>query len=391
MNSQPESNRAPVVIAGGGIGGLALSLALAARGMASVVLERADAFTEVGAGIQLGPNAIHALNGLGVGDAVVHEGDLPAALELRDLAADRLLKRTPLGDEARRRYGAPYVMAYRPDLLNRLLERASGNALIDLRCGCEVTGYDQTPEGVNVHLAIGGALAGHAVIGCDGLHSAVRNQIVGDAAPVASKRVGYRARIPRDAVPEPYWCSNAVIWLGTGLHVVQYPLRGGQWLNVVVCRTLEGGDDQDDTPDTLARLAEASPRLRWLADAGSWHRKRLYEREPAARWVDGRATLLGDAAHPILPHVAQGAAMALEDALVLAAELAARPDIPEAAFLRYAEARQPRTSRVQALARHQGDLFHAGAASFDGHAPRALGEFDWIYGYQAPLSGRLAE
>ncbi len=380
-----------VIVAGGGIGGLAAALALARRGVASTVVEQAAAFGEVGAGLQLSPNATRVLFALGLEARVRAMGFAPEAAEVRDHAGGRLLLRNALGAAAERRWGAPYLTVHRADLHAALVRAVAAAGLTEVRLGAEV----RKVEAARVSLSTGETLTGDVVIGADGVRSAVRTALFGPAAPRFTGQIAWRLTAPR-------WTDGddlTRVWTGPRRHFVCYPVRGGALINVVAVTEADAwrGESWTEPGDKAALLAafEGWPKTALdLIDAGDHvFRWALYDRPPLAAWSKGRASLLGDAAHPMLPFLAQGAAMAIEDAAVLARALTAG-DAPEAALGRYEAARRPRTAKVQAWSRRNARLFHLpsapaaavfGAASvLDRLTPGgSAARFDWLYGYDA--------
>ncbi len=390
---------ARVVIAGGGIGGLAAALGLARAGQRPLVLERQPAFGELGAGIQLAPNAFKALGRLGVPPRPGPEAVLIDELRLMDAVSARTLAVLPLRDGFAARYGAPYAVVQRGHLHGTLLEacRAAG---VELRPGAEVTGYRQDDAGVTVLLRSGEPVRAAALVGADGLRSAVRRRVTGDGEPVPSGHVTFRALVPAARMPAPLRRAAAVLWAGPGCHVVHYPLAGGERYNLVATRDLGATGTAGGRPvgreEVLAHFGGLCALPAALLEAGAdWRAWVLCDRPPGRRWQDGRVVLLGDAAHPMLQYAAQGACMALEDAACLAQETdGGEPDFGKV-FARYAEARQDRTARVQRVSRLMGErVYHpagpaaaartAMLAALDGPAMHA--ELDWLYG--GPDEGR---
>ncbi len=381
-----------VLIAGGGIGGLAAAIALGRRGIATEVLERSRFTEETGAGIQLGPNATRALAALGVLDAIEPHAFRPEAIVIYDGISGRKLSSMPLGKHAEQRYGAPYLTLHRADLHAGLRAVAQSLAPAVLRPGFELTAIDAQGGDV-VALAVDGSEAeGASLIGADGLWSTVRPLI----SPAASLRFtgasAWRARLPRGNLPPPFDAPVVGLWLGPGTHIVHYPVRGGGDLNVVAIT--EGGAERQgwNQPGGAATLLASFAR--WTKDSKSlleraegWRSWSLSRLSPLRSWSAGRIALLGDAAHPMLPFLAQGAALAIEDAVTLAACIAAWPGDPPAAFRRYEKLRRPRVARVQRLSRRYGWLSHVRGPLRPARnlilerrsEETALRRFDWLY------------
>ena len=388
---------APVIIAGAGIGGLSAALALAARGIPSRVFERAPELKEVGAGVQLGPNAFRVFSALGLDASMAAISFQPAALRMIDSPTGAELSRQTLGAPFEQRFGQPYRVAYRADVQLTLAEAARARPdLIELNLGDGVIGFLQGPDQVLVHLDAGDTVEGSVLVGADGLWSAIRGELLGSGPPRQTGHVAYRAVVPADAVAADLLPDDVEVWVGPGHHLVCYRLRGGELLNLVAIfesgRHLLGWSNQGDPAVVREAFATAcEPVQRRLAAAPEWRAWALYDRDPEAPWSVGRVTLLGDAAHPMLPYLAQGACMAIEDAASLAAELAARPDDVAAALGAYEHHRFPRTASVQLAAREVGAVNHAaGEARERRNAVFARGGLDnydavaWLYAGDGP-------
>jgi salicylate hydroxylase len=352
------------IVAGGGIGGLAAASLLAQDGHRVTVLEQASAFGEIGAGIQLGPNIFRMFDYLGLTEAVNKVAFFPDGLGMNDVRTGEKVVRVPLADAARAAYGFPYGVIYRADLHDVFLDRCRAQAGITLRTSAKLTGFSQTPGGVRVTLDGGEALEGDALIGADGLWSRVRESIVGDGKPRVSGHIAYRAVLKRDEVPSHLWSNDVVLWGGEKTHLVHYPLRRGELFNLVAVfhsnRYDEGWNTFGDTAELAERFAQACPQVKeLLGKIETWKMWVLCDREPVKNWSDGRVTLLGDAAHPMLQYLAQGAGQAIEDAVVLREALRHTGGQVAEAFLHYQQARYLRTGRVQLTARFYGDIYHA--------------------------------
>jgi salicylate hydroxylase len=352
------------IVAGGGIGGLTAALVLARQGCHVEVLEQADAFGEIGAGIQLGPNVFRMFAHLGLTEAIRQVAYFPPHLVMRDVRSGELVVKAPVGERALATYQQPYGVIYRVDLHKVMYDQCRAMPAIGLHVKSKVTGFAQTGAGVEVQLADGRRLGGAALIGADGLWSRVREQIVGDGKPRVSGHIAYRAVLPVAEVPEHLYSPDVTLWGGEKTHLVHYPLRRGELFNLVAVfhsdRYEEGWNTFGDTEELNLRFSQAAPQVKeLLAKIETWKMWVLCDREPVADWSQGRATLLGDAAHPMLQYLAQGACMAIEDAVTLGAALRAQPgDIP-AAFRAYQQARYLRTGRVQLTARFYGEIYHA--------------------------------
>ncbi len=387
------------LVAGGGIAGLAAALALARAGWSVTVFEASPALGEVGAGLQMSPNASRVLRWLGVLDAVAETAFRPERALLRDGRSGQTVFHTPLGQEAVVRWGAPYLHVHRADLLSAL-SRAAAAAGVETRTGARVESVVTRPEGPALRLAQGESIAGDLVIGADGIRSALRAQINGPEAPDFSGQVAWRGTIPAERLPRGLVAPAATVWGGDGRHLVTYFLRGGQLVNFVAVEeraewTAEGWSVPGDPEDLRRSFAGWHPDVTRLLDAVDttflWG---LFTRPEQVRWVEGALALIGDAAHPMLPFMAQGAAMALEDVGVLAACLSRGADIP-AALAAFEARRWPRVARVQHRSRDNGRLFHlraglarAGRWGLIGAVSRlapglAASQLDWLYGYDA--------
>jgi len=371
---------ARILIAGGGIGGLAAAVALARRGQNVEVIEQAQAFAEVGAGIQLGPNVTRRLKALDLLEPALELAARPPSVAVRDAQDGSLLARMPLADSIERKYGAPYLCMHRADLHGVLLQAARDMAQVELSTGAQITQVSARGDTVCVGAGASRAWEGDGLVGADGLWSRVRSRVVEDAPPPrATGHTAWRALARIDALPAALRSAEVQVWLGERLHAVAYPVRGGAWLNLVVLAEVQPGgtaarkqdpadwDQQADLAALLAAIGKRCDGVFPLIEAmPQWRAWQLNDRPPVSGpqdMVRERVVLLGDAAHPMLPYLAQGAGMAIEDAVTLAerAGTCNAQDIP-AAFARYAAARWQRNARVQARARRNGEVFHASGA-----------------------------
>jgi 2-polyprenyl-6-methoxyphenol hydroxylase-like FAD-dependent oxidoreductase len=375
----------PILIAGAGIGGLAAALGLARNGARVLVLEKAAALGEIGAGIQLGPNAFHCFDTLGIGEAARAMAVYVEQLRLMDALNAEEITHVDLGDAFRARFRNPYAVVHRGDLHGVLLGACRAHAGIELRVDSEVVSYRQDGATVTAQLASGASVSGGALIGADGLWSNVRKQVVGDGAPVVSGHTTYRSVIPTERMPEDLRWNAATLWAGPKCHMVHYPLSGWKVFNLVITCHNDAPEPVAGKPVAhdvvLQGFAHVHPRAKQIIHHGSdWKLWVLCDRDPVEAWVDGRVTLLGDAAHPMLQYMAQGACMALEDAVCLAHMVGAHPGNIEQALNVYQSRRVVRTARVQLLSRAVGEhIYHpAGAhAQVRNAIMRAKSSPDW--------------
>jgi salicylate hydroxylase len=359
-----------VLIAGGGIGGLAAALACARSGAEVRLFERAAEFAEVGAGIQLGPNVTRVLQGWGLDAALRNVAAFPQRLQIRHAFSGAELGALRLGETMVQRYGAPYATIHRADLHGVLLEAVRTQADARLYLNSQVTSLRQDDEGVTLHMADDRLVEGDLLVGADGLWSRVRELLLADGAPRVTGHLAYRAMVPQLSLPERLRCTQVTVWMGPKLHVVQYPVRGGDWLNVVAIMHGRRDDVEVNNWDNLANVAELRAALAGacaglldlIAAIGSWRLWVLCDRPPMRgpqEQARGLVALLGDAAHPMRPYMAQGAGMAIEDADELGRVLATDGlTVPEA-LQRYAVQRWQRNARVQARSIRNGEIFHA--------------------------------
>ena len=387
-------NELPVIVAGGGIGGLAVALALTRRGLSVLVLEQSPQLGEIGAGIQLGPNAFAAFDALGIGEKARARAVYTDEMVMHDALDETLVGRIPTGEGFRRRFGNPYAVIHRADVHKSLLEGAQDSDRVEVRTSTMVQRVDQDGAGVTVHDAKGGTHRGIAVIGADGVKSALRRQYVGDDARV-SGHVVYRAVVDKKDFPASLQWNAASIWVGPNCHLVHYPLRGGEQYNVVVTfhsRNKEEWSVKEGSREEVQSYFEGiCARARQLIDLPKdWKRWATADREPIPQWTFGRATLLGDAAHATLQYLAQGACMALEDAVTLGEAMRVHDNDFAKAFDLYQRSRISRTARIVLSAREMGRIFHAKGVErlvrndlWKGRTPeRFYDAMEWLYDWK---------
>jgi 3-hydroxybenzoate 6-monooxygenase len=387
----------PIVVAGGGLGGLGAALGLAKKGKNVIVLEQAPALGEIGAGIQLGPNAFHSFDYLGVGKGAREQAVYVEKLRFMDAMTAEEVAHVPLDENFRERFGNPYAVVHRADLHKELVKACEDHDLIDLRVNSAVTGYDQDDSSITVTLKSGDSVTGELLVGADGLHSAVRAKLVGDGPPRSSGHSTYRSVIPVDQFPEEIRWNAATLWMGPKCHLVHYPLSGWKVFNIVITKDNDATDvvagkslTKDEVRANFDHIHEMPQQL--IEIGLDWKVWVLCDRAPTEDWIDGRAVLLGDAAHPTLQYYAQGACMALEDAVCLSEILGNHPDNLDAALTRYRDTRLVRTARIQIGSRQLGDnWFHVdgvhrmlrneimGKMSAEDY----YNQLGWLYGHKA--------
>ncbi len=384
------------IISGGGIGGLATALALSLAGKKSIVLEQAAEFNEIGAGIQLAPNAFHCLDLLGVGEAARSIAIYIDQLRLMDATDAKEICNIPLKEDFRKWFKNPYAVIHRADLHGILLKACRASNLIELRAYHHVIGYSKEDAGVSVQVKNSDNVCGRALVAADGLHSVVRNTMLGDGVPRISGHTTYRSVIPVERMPKNSRWNAAALWAGPKCHIVHYPLKGWKYFNLVVtfhddAQRVVSGESVSAEQVTRGFDHIAEEPFNIVRQGIDWRLWVLCDRDPVTRWTDGPVVLLGDAAHPMLQYFAQGACMAMEDAVCLGMMVKSF-DKPSEAFNQYLDRRMVRTSRVSMYSRLIGDhIYHpSGAqAAVRNSVMSALSPEDWyrklnwIYGPQS--------
>lgn len=396
MTSVPKSAQLNIAIAGAGIGGLSAALALARQDIRSIVFERRTDAREVGAGIQLGPNATGILAKLGVLDTVRSVAAEPDGLSIHDGRSGRVLARFPLGAWICERHGAPYLTLHRQDLHRVLLNTVEAETRATIVYGRQVTGFKNLPVGIDVRFDDDGAgVSADALIGADGLWSKLRAEVSGRYALQPAGKNAYRTVVPGSALPTTLAANDVHVWLSPGAHVVHYPVRSGSEIAIVVVIDGIGSGDGWDRPasrdasDLFSVLEFPSPLQALFSAANDWRMWRLQILPPQFNWVKGAAALLGDAAHPLTPFFAQGGALAIEDAAVVA-KMLARGGAVHDGLADYERARRSRVQKVYEASLANGRIFHmrgpAAAArnAILGSVPGALmmRRYDWLYGWK---------
>jgi len=382
-----------MIIIGAGIGGLTAALTLRRAGLDVLVFEQATELREVGAGIQISPNASRILNRLGLEDPMRRMGVRPRAIVIRRWDDGRELARQPLADACERNFGAPYYNFHRADLID-LLSAAVPQGVLHLEHRC--VGLTPHSDRVEVRFHNGATAEADVVVGADGIHSTVRNAIMGPESPRFSGHVAYRGLIPADRVAHLGLEITANVWWGPDHHFVHYYVGAGARYHNWVALTpgewrVESWSAKGEVADALKEFAGWHPQVRELiGTVETTNRWALYDRDPLPRWSVGRVTLIGDAAHPMLPYMAQGAVQSIEDAAVLAKclERAYARDVG-AALSRYEQTRKPRASRCQEGSRHNAVMFHLADgeeqrkrdANLASAATAPLPQNAWLYGH----------
>jgi 3-hydroxybenzoate 6-monooxygenase len=385
-------NDRPVLVAGGGIGGLATALGLARKGFRAIVLEQAPQFGEIGAGIQLAPNAWHAIDALGVGELVKREAVFIERVLMMDGMSGEAVIDIPVDEKFRRRFGNPYAVTHRADIHGSLLDGCKAEPSIELRANARVTGYSVDGSKVLVKTASGESIEGAALVGADGGRSVIRDGIVGDGEPPESGHMCYRAVLRAEEMPKDLRWPAATLWAGHNTHIVHYPLRGWKLFNLVatvVREKIGTGHNEEAPPEEVLPLFahNCDKPMSIMRVPNVFRRWMLRFREPVDNWTRGPVTLLGDSAHFMLQYLAQGAAMALEDAVCLAACADVAGGNFEQAFAEYQALRLVRASRVQISAKMLGLVFHAAGVErlvrndiYQGRTPeRYYDALEWLF------------
>ncbi len=388
-----QSKDLPVLVAGGGIGGLAAALALVRRGFKVKVFEQAPEIGEIGAGIQLGPNAFHAFDALGVGEKARGRAVYTDYMVMHDAIDEYQVGKIPTDENFRKRFGNPYAVIHRVDVHLSLLEGAQETGQVEFQTSTRIERVEQDADSVTIYDQHGNAYKGQALIGADGVKSVVRQQYVGDPARVTG-HVVYRAVVDKKDFPEDLQWNAASIWVGPNCHLVHYPLRGGEQYNVVVTfhsrDKEEWGVREGSKEEVQSYFQGICPKARQLIDLPkSWKRWATADREPIGQWTYGRATLLGDAAHPTTQYMAQGACMAIEDAVTLGEALRVHNNDWTKALDLYQRSRVARTARIVLSSREMGRIYHAKGVErlvrndlWRGRsAERFYDAMEWLYGW----------
>ena len=384
----------PILVAGGGIGGLSAALALSRQGYDVRILEQSGQIGEIGAGIQLGPNAFSAFDALGIGERARARAVYTDRILMMDAVDESEVVNMPLGEAFRRRFGNPYAVSHRADVHLSLLEGAQESGRIEVLTSTHVERVEDRGDHAVAVDRNGREHRGRALIGCDGVKSIVRAQLVNDPVRVTG-HVVYRAVVDEHEFPAELKVNAPCLWAGPDCHVVHYPLREGHQYNLVVTfhsrKPEEWGVTEGSRDEVLSYFDGIGAKPRRLLDLPkTWRRWATADREPIAKWSFGRVTLLGDAAHPMMQYLAQGACMAMEDAVTLGEALAAEGGDFQRAFARYEQARVTRTARVVLMTREMGRIYHAKGVErlvrndlFKGRSPeRYYDSVEWLYGWK---------
>jgi salicylate hydroxylase len=385
----------PVLVSGGGIGGLAAALALVRQGFEVTVFEQAPEVGEIGAGMQLGPNAFHAFDALGVGDKTRSRAVYTDFMVMHDALDESQVGKIPTGEAFINRFGNPYAVIHRVDVHRSLLEGAQETGKVQFLTNTRIVRVEQDETSVTALDQNGKSYQGLVLIGADGGKSMVRQQYVNDQ-PRVTGHVVYRAVVEKADFPKDLQWNAASIWVGPNCHLVHYPLRGGEQYNVVVTfhsrHQEEWGVTDGSKEEVQSYFEDIAAKPRQLIDLPkTWKRWATADREPIANWVFGRATILGDAAHPTTQYMAQGACMALEDAVTLGEALRVNQNNWPEALALYERSRVARTARIVLSGREMGRLYHAKGVErlvrnslWKGRTPeRFYDAVEWLYGWNA--------
>lgn len=358
-----NTNKQKIIVAGGGIGGLAVALGLAKLGLHIVLIERASEFKEIGAGIQLGPNAFAALDALGAGDSARARAVYTDHIIMKDAVDAKTLVQFDTAEGFRKRFGNPYGVIHRADIHGSLLENLENKSNVELYPSTEIVDYEETVDGVKVFTSDNRVFTGDILIGADGVRSVVRQKLINDPARV-SGHVVYRAVVPQEKMPEELRVNAPFLWAGPSCHLVHYPLRGGKEYNLVVTfhsrEQEEWGVREGSREEVLSYFQGIHDVPAQLLDLPtSWMRWATADREPVEKWGSERVQIIGDAAHPMMQYMAQGACMALEDAVTLSEAVREKNFNFKEAFELYESLRIPRTARVVWSTREMGRIYHA--------------------------------
>jgi salicylate hydroxylase len=383
----------PVIVVGGGIGGLAASLALVRQGFQVLVLEQAAHIGEIGAGIQLGPNAFHAFDALGVGEKARSRAVFTDYMVMHDAIDEYQVGKIPTGEAFRKRFGNPYAVIHRVDVHLSLLEGAQETGRVEFKTDTHIERIEADANSVTVYDQNGNAYHGCALIGADGVRSVVRETYVNDP-PRVTGHVVYRSVIDKSEFPDELKWNAASIWVGPNCHLVHYPLRGGEQYNIVVTfhsrQQEEWGVTEGSKEEVESYFQDICPKARQLIELPKqWKRWATADREPIPQWTFGRTTLLGDAAHPTTQYMAQGACMALEDAVTLGEALRVNNNDWEKALDLYQRSRITRTGRIVLSGREMGRIYHAKGVERlirnslwkDRSTEQFYDAMEWLYGW----------
>jgi salicylate hydroxylase len=399
---------AHMLIAGAGIGGLGAALALSQMGVQVTVLEQSDVFGEVGAGVQVSPNAYKVLSDWGLDETLKKTANFPEKLQVRSTASNKLLGQLSLGTAAQSRYGFPYATIHRADLHALLLNAVRQQPNVELHLNAKIYQISEIAEinqQVTVTTESGNSFTADALVGADGLWSHVRQHVLNGSAPRATRHTAWRAMLPMVDVPPELRQDQVTAWLAPDSHTIAYPVQHGKSLNLVYCVENNGNIGQLDGINALQPaylLLKALSKVLQKAfqtatETNAWTRWDLFDRPPLTSSLEmynpahPHIALLGDAAHPMLPYLAQGAAMALEDAQALAIAVQNNKDDLSQALLHYAQTRWQRNAKVQARAARNGQIFHAkppiswARDAAMGLLGEKLLDSPWLYGHKPPV------